>query len=278
MQNKKYENLIETKIVNLSKKDYEAITQHDTSNQYKVSSYWYTVISNKKGYRDWSNEYWEDSEETKWPYIGKLFHANSIKTSLDYIKKGYIYSRQKGEELNEQTAQRSDDLDKQLNIYNDIFFDTTDIPYNVGTNTSAYGPIMFVFNLEVIKNKKIRVTRVNPFVDPDLTYDKMYYKSVDDIREGINEIGTTKFLKNTQHHTTLYNTDYVPLKNNLYAIYIEKHRSGDGRESRIRDMIRAALDENGLKGVKTVIRGSYPSNDFYGYANDYDILWEEPAV
>ena len=265
-------------ITSLSNEDYRKLVDKDCQNQFQMGGYMCTIISNEKGYRNWDGMYWADSDGKLWPYIGRLYHANSVPTALDYISRGYIYSRQKGDEFNKQTAQRSDELDKALGIYNDIFFDTSDIPYCVGTNTSAYGPIMFVLKPQVIKGKRIRVTKLNPFVKNNLTYDSLYYKDVDGIKAGINDGGTTRFLMNTMHHTTIYNTETIPLKGNLEAIYIERHRSGDRRELKLRDRLRRELDKNGLKDVEIAIREMAPKVDNFGYANDYNVLWNEPVV
>ena len=265
-------------ITSLSNEDYRKLVDKDCQNQFQMGGYMCTIISNEKGYRNWDGMYWVDSDGKLWPYIGRLYHANSVPTAFDYISRGYIYSRQKGDEFNKQTAQRSDELDKALGIYNDIFFDTSDIPYCVGTNTSAYGPIMFVLKPQLIKGKRIRVTKLNPFVKNNLTYDSLYYKDVEGIKAGINDGGTTRFLMNTMHHTTIYNTDTIPLKGNLEAIYIERHRSGDRRELKLRDRLRRELDKNGLEDVEIAIREMAPKVDNFGYANDYNVLWNEPVV
>lgn len=265
-------------ITSLSNEDYRKLVDKDCQNQFQMGGYMCTIISNEKGYRNWDGMYWVDSDGKLWPYIGRLYHANSVPTAFDYISRGYIYSRQKGDEFNKQTAQRSDELDKALGIYNDIFFDTSDIPYCVGTNTSAYGPIMFVLKPQLIKGKRIRVTKLNPFVKNNLTYDSLYYKDVEGIKAGINDGGTTRFLMNTMHHTTIYNTETIPLKGNLEAIYIERHRSGDRRELKLRDRLRRELDKNGLEDVEIAIREMAPKVDNFGYANDYNVLWNEPVV
>ena len=109
-------------ITSLSNEDYRKLVDKDCQNQFQMGGYMCTIISNEKGYRNWDGMYWADSDGKLWPYIGRLYHANSVPTALDYISRGYIYSRQKGDEFNKQTAQRSDELDKALGIYNDIFY------------------------------------------------------------------------------------------------------------------------------------------------------------
>ena len=265
-------------LTSLSSAELRKLAYEDYGNQLQEASFMSTIISNDKGYRNWDDMYWKDVDGKSCPYIGYLFHANSVTTSVDFLDTGYIYSREMGEKLKKQTAQRSDDLDKSLGIYNDIFFDNADIPHYAGTNTSAYGPIMFVFNAETIRGRRVRVTRANPFVRDNLTYESFFFRDVESIRDEINHGGTNRFLMNSMHHTTIYNTGMIPLKGNLEAIYIEKHRSGDGREKRIYNKLRKELDRHGLKDVKLAIRDALPSEDFDGYANNYDVLWKEPEV
>ncbi|MCR5637474.1 MAG: hypothetical protein K6F97_01305, partial [Lachnospiraceae bacterium] len=84
-------------------------------------------------------------EGENYPACDRLFHANSVKTSINFIRRMALFSRKFGEERNLQTVQNSDVIDKEFGVWNDIFFDNVDIPYKSGNNVSAYGPVMFVF-------------------------------------------------------------------------------------------------------------------------------------
>lgn len=54
--------------------------------------------------------------------INYLYHSNTVETSITFLRHGGLLSRGAVEKngLN-QTPQRSDEIDKQLGIYNDIF-------------------------------------------------------------------------------------------------------------------------------------------------------------
>lgn len=94
-----------------------------------------------------------------------LFHANTVATSVTFLLHGGLLSRGAVEEQGlYQTPQESDELDKRLGVFNDIFFDSDDI-HARAHNFNAYGPVTFVYSLDVldtIKNNEVLVTRDNP--------------------------------------------------------------------------------------------------------------------
>ena len=68
-----------------------------------------------------------------------LYHGNSVITSLSFILNKKLFSRKYDEDnVIPQTFQKSDDKDKEQDIYNNIFFDNSDIGE---ANICAYGPI-----------------------------------------------------------------------------------------------------------------------------------------
>lgn len=93
-----------------------------------------------------------------------LYHTNTVRTSLTYLEQGGLLSRGKVEARNLiQTYQKSDNLDKQYGLWNDIFFDSVDI-HNRISNINFYGPVMFVLKLDVLNDyhEDIFVTKSNP--------------------------------------------------------------------------------------------------------------------
>ena len=97
--------------------------------------------------------------------VNHLYHANSVLTSLTYLHNGGLISRETVEKFSlPQTPQSSDETDKDLGIYNDIFFDSVDIHERKG-DVNHYGPITFVYNINVLNelgNYDICVTKDNP--------------------------------------------------------------------------------------------------------------------
>lgn len=96
--------------------------------------------------------------------VNYLYHCNTVETSLSFLKSGGLLSREQCLKMNlPQTPQVTDEIDKKYNIFNDIFFDSIEIQKKTGI--SYYGPVLFVYDinvLDLIDNEKIRVTRKNP--------------------------------------------------------------------------------------------------------------------
>ena len=114
-----------------------------------------------------------------------LYHANSVITSLGFILNKKLFSRKYGEDnFIPQTRQRSDSKDKKQGIYNDIFFDNSDIGE---FKICAYGPITFVFSAEEIfnLNKDVKVTSENPINLEE--YANMYFSGLLEIKKEMNE-------------------------------------------------------------------------------------------
>ena len=222
-------------------------------------------------------------DDNQYPACDRLFHANSIKTSLRFIERKALFSREFGENEGLQTYQRSDSFDRQLGVYNDIFFDNIDIPYRSGTNRSAYGPVMFVFKIDILKNQKIRILKFNPWNgrdQDDITYNQLFFSGIEEIKSILcvdHHYNTNRvnFLENFEHHTTVFNTSELPFGNNLDFIYVEKCYDGSGRENELKNVLENALNEAGLD-VPVIIRKDDPDTSFYGLAAEAEELWSFP--
>ncbi len=231
--------------------------------------------------RDEFSDTWEDDAHEKHPIYGHLFHANSVSTSIDFIKKGFIYSRQYGESFRTgQTSQRSDSLDQVFGIYNDIFFDNSDIAYRLH-KYNVYGPVVFVFDIDSLKDQDVRITKCNPIrLDPDKdSYRSLFFTSTDEIREAVvNESDNMAFFKDFGHHVTLFDTPAMDLAGNLKEIYIEKCYDGSGKENDLKDLITAELQNSGITGVNVVIRpdAPVPESDRRGMAAPVSEQWRFP--
>lgn len=120
MKYKNSSNLNTKQLTKLTSKEHRDLADAHYKDQLRISAYMGAFISDSNGYQNQDAMKWRDDNGKSWPYVGRLYHANSAPTSFDYIRRGCIYSRQKGEGFGVQTAQRSDNLDKKLGIYNDI--------------------------------------------------------------------------------------------------------------------------------------------------------------
>jgi len=115
-----------------------------------------------------------------------LYHANTVGTALTYITNGGLMSRGFVEENGLlQTAQSSDEIDKVLDVWNDVFIDTTDLHSFFGRE-NHYGPILFEFDRELIKDESfdIWITKNNPiYWRPDTTQEDRYFQNMGEVRE-----------------------------------------------------------------------------------------------
>lgn len=124
----------------------------------------YTVLKNKK--------------------ISNLYHANTISTSITYLKEKNLLSRKYADDNNlNQTEQYSDELDKKYGIWDDIFLDALDI-HEYLRRPNLYGPFLFSFNLELLNSgivSFIRITKKNPVNWKDgETEDDWYYSNLEE--------------------------------------------------------------------------------------------------
>ncbi len=96
--------------------------------------------------------------------ITSLYHANTVATSMTFIEEGGLLSREYIERQGlYQTPQQSDDIDKQFDVFDDIFLDTTDLHQHF-CRQNHYGPVLFQLSSELLLNTdfEIWVTKDNP--------------------------------------------------------------------------------------------------------------------
>ncbi|OLD78075.1 hypothetical protein AUF62_03260 [archaeon 13_1_20CM_52_20] len=107
--------------------------------------------------------------------VTNLYHANSVTTSCTFLEQGGLVSRGFVEDRGlKQTAQFSDESDKNNGIWHRIFLDHVDIHDRAG-GKNHYGPVLFQLDLDILlrlaPRTEILVTRKNPVhwdrSDPD---------------------------------------------------------------------------------------------------------------
>lgn len=115
-----------------------------------------------------------------------LYHANTVRTSITYFENGGLMSRGLVEENDLiQTSQSSDAADKVLNVWDDIFIDTSDL-HTYFRRENHYGPILFELDRELVRNNdfEIWITKNNPIYWPvDSTNEERYFMSVEELRQ-----------------------------------------------------------------------------------------------
>ena len=219
-----------------------------------------------------------------------LYHANSVITSLGFITSKRLFSRKYGEDTGlPQTYQKSDEVDKQKDIFNDIFFDNSDIGKE---NICYYGPITFVFRAQEIlhSEREIKITRYNPIEN---LKEPLYFSSLSEIENQMiryveGEDGGYLFHTKFKHHTTVRDCDFIEItKDNLERIMVEcvdnvaEVKSAECYSSeKIKKMLECALDKSNLKGVEVIIRDKKTkknhdsrSKDGNPYSTGMEELW-----
>lgn len=110
--------------------------------------------------------------------VTQLYHANTVVTSLSFIRSGGLLSRGYAEDINApQTSQQTDDSDKLFGIYYDIFFDATDIHRQM-RSLNFYGPVSFAYSVDVLDHPgiEVKVTKCNPqYWKPDQDASQRYF-------------------------------------------------------------------------------------------------------
>lgn len=114
-----------------------------------------------------------------------LYHANTVATSLTFIRAGALLSRAQVEiDGLAQTAQGSDQKDKDYDVWDHLYLDGQD-HHKAYHRPNYYGPVAFIFKTELLNAdefEKVYVMRSNPVNwDENTTEDKKFYKSLDEV-------------------------------------------------------------------------------------------------
>lgn len=96
--------------------------------------------------------------------IWQLCHANTVASSISFILAGGLLSRGDVERRNiYQTPQGSDQIDKDYDVWDDVFLDVGDLHAKFNRN-NVYGPVLFKFSIDFLlkDDLDIWITRDNP--------------------------------------------------------------------------------------------------------------------
>lgn len=159
--------------------------------------------------------------------VTKLFHANSIPTSVSQLRLGGLASRQKVEQSQlPQTCQYTDNSDQNLGVWNDIFLDTVDIHARISSR-NQYGPVLFEIDIAILlalpNPSSILVTRSNPSKwSINTSNEDRYFLNSEQLSFGL-QIGNFD-------HMLLIRTPVglVPFANQLQKIVLDEPRLSTG--------------------------------------------------
>lgn len=178
----------------------------------------------------------------------KLYHANSVKTTLSLLKLGGLASRGAVADNGlPQTSQISDDKDRQYGIWHDSFLDTFDI-HRALSRRNFYGPVLFVMAAELLlrlpAGATVLVTRCNPTKWADVPHDERYFMTKRDLEVGLR-------VGHFDHMITIRSPNgVVPFAGTLERVLLDEPRlraPAVGQEhASARDAISAAIVKAGL--------------------------------
>lgn len=137
--------------------------------------------------------------------IEVLYHANTTQTSITYLNQNGLLSRGTVESLGlNQTAQSSDSIDKVLDVWNDVFLDTTDL-HTYFSRQNYYGPILFEFDVSLIENTEyeIWVTKNNPiYWKKESSMEDRYFRSVEELRDNWKNYSRQKMMVTIRNNSS----------------------------------------------------------------------------
>lgn len=159
--------------------------------------------------------------------IHHFHHANSVRTACTFIENKGLFSRGSIERRGlVQTTQSSDAIDKEFDVWNDIFLDIVDL-HGYFPRQNYYGPVCFVLDTKLLLDDKlpnICITKDNPiYWNEEMSDEEKYYSSVDEYINNFDII-----LKEHRLHSqmfTIHNIDgRIPLKKYLIKIILDNPR------------------------------------------------------
>lgn len=124
--------------------------------------------------------------------VSRIYHADTVITSLSFLKAGGICSRQYLDRNKlPKTRQYSDCDDQYFNVFNDLFFDSVDI-HGRARQYNKYGPVLFVFDLQMLLQEnfanRIFITKSNPcYWKTYLECNDRYFTSLDELGRGFKK-------------------------------------------------------------------------------------------
>ena len=184
--------------------------------------------------------------------MDSLFHVNSVVTALTYINNGGLLSRGTVDDWElEQTKQITDNSDKELDIYYDIFFDSVDIHKRAKT-LNKYGAVTFVFSLDVLdelEEYEVLITKDNPKRwTTDMEVTEKHFTSSSEI---INEFVVGNF---SQHITVIKPIKAISFDFLEFIIIDSPPDSNDPVFVDALFSLKDALSQNRYENIKMLIR------------------------
>lgn len=213
--------------------------------------------------------------------IDELHHANSVATACQFLRSRSLMSRGTVERLGiTQTPQSSDDLDKRYGIWFDVFADSVDI-HNRARRANAYGPVMFVFDTELINRSytgRIWVTKLNPTKWSGKSEKQRWFQDKEDLEDNLTK-GTFDQMLVFRHCG-----GELPFKKFLKRIILDDPQRTTEEDVDLYSMavgaLRLAMSDSGLDIPieRRVCRAGCKCNDNYGEDDERLYMMFDPKI
>ncbi len=192
-----------------------------------------------------------------------LYHANTVLTSLSFIKEKALLSRHEVEAGGlKQSFQKSDLEDKKHDVWDHVFVDGTDhhVKYS---RPNFYGPVLFRLRLELLTSPlfpTVYIMRSNPLYWSDKTsLENKFYKLIEEVNE---DYLTSRKLDSQIMFTFRKPQRNIKLNKFLHSIGIDEPKvlvnlkSGGNMLAGdyVRNVISKSLKENGLSHIPLLKR------------------------
>ncbi|NOK09788.1 hypothetical protein [Corallococcus exercitus] len=122
--------------------------------------------------------------------VEHIYHANSVITSCQFLRKGALLSRGiVARNGMHQTPQTSDTIDKEQSVWFDVFADSVDI-HDRARRPNIYGPVLFVMKSEIIKEAYtggVWVTKSNPTEWTGKKHDQKWFSSAKELKSDLKK-------------------------------------------------------------------------------------------
>lgn len=122
--------------------------------------------------------------------VSSIVHANSVRTSCEFLRNRCLMSLETIGKLNAHTTTaKADQSNNNYSIWNDIFADTVDI-HRRANHAHADGPVLLELDIEIIRNTytgKVWITKTNPAKwDANLTHERRWFVSANDLEDNFS--------------------------------------------------------------------------------------------
>jgi hypothetical protein len=183
--------------------------------------------------------------------IESLNHANSVITTCQFLRYGSLISRGVIERKKwRQTAQNSDEIDKEFSVWNDVFVDSVDI-HERASRANIYGPVLIKIKPSILVNQytgNLWITKSNPTKWHGTSVEERWFQSIEDFRGNFSK-GTFDQMIVFRH-----SGGELPIKNYVQSILLDDPKIETSLEYDVFSLafgaLRSALEEGDMNDIK----------------------------